>query len=55
MGVSRPTLSRIYTSARQKIAQALVRGVAIMIEGGVAYTDSEWFHCGLELPGCCPL
>ena len=35
MGVSRPTLSRIYTSARQKIAQALVRGVAIMIEGGV--------------------
>ena len=47
MGVSRPTLSRIYTSARQKIAQALVRGVAIMIEGGVAYTDSEWFHCGV--------
>lgn len=45
MGVSRPTLSRIYTSARQKIAQAFVRGVAIMIEGGVAYTDSEWFHC----------
>jgi len=47
MGVSRPTLSRIYTSARQKIAQALVRGVAIMIEGGVAYTDSEWFRCGV--------
>lgn len=45
MGVSRPTLSRIYTSARQKIAQALVRGVALMIEGGVAYTDSEWFQC----------
>lgn len=32
MGVSRPTLSRIYTSARQKIAQALVRGVVIMID-----------------------
>ena len=47
MGVSRPTLSRIYTSARQKIAQALVRGVVIMIEGGVAYTDSEWFRCGV--------
>ena len=41
MGVSRPTLSRIYVSARQKIANALVRGVTIMIEGGVAYTDSE--------------
>ena len=47
MGVSRPTLSRIYVSARQKIANALVRGVAIMIEGGVAYTDSEWFCCGV--------
>lgn len=34
MGVSRPTLSRIYVSARQKIAKALVRGVTIMIEGG---------------------
>ena len=45
MGVSRPTLSRIYVSARQKIAQALVRGVPLMIEGGVVYTDSEWFHC----------
>ncbi len=45
MGVSRPTLSRIYTNARQKIAKALVRGITIMIEGGVAYTDSEWFRC----------
>ena len=47
MGVSRPTLSRIYVSARQKIAKALVRGVTIMIEGGAAYTDSEWFRCGV--------
>ncbi len=45
MGVSRPTLSRIYVSARQKIAQALVRGVALLIEGGAAYTDSEWYRC----------
>ena len=28
MGVSRPTLSRIYTSARQKIAKAFVCGAA---------------------------
>lgn len=46
MGVSRPTLSRIYVSAKQKIAKALVRGVTIMIEGGAVYTDSEWFRCG---------
>ena len=30
MGVSRPTLSRIYVSARQKIAKALVRGIDIV-------------------------
>lgn len=45
MQVSRPTLSRIYTNARRKIASALVRGAIIMIEGGTAYTNSEWFHC----------
>ena len=41
MGVSRPTLSRIYVSARQKIATALVRGVAIMIEGGVPIVNGS--------------
>lgn len=45
MGVSRPTFSRIYSSARQKIAQALVQGLTILIDGGSAYTDSEWFTC----------
>ncbi len=45
MGVSRPTLSRIYTSARRKIAEALVSGAAIIIDGGTSYTDSEWFRC----------
>ena len=39
MGVSRPTLSRIYTSARQKIAKAFVCGAAIMIEGCLLYTS----------------
>ena len=45
MGVSRPTLCRIYTQARQKIARAFVQGSTILIEGGTAYTDSEWLHC----------
>ena len=34
MGVSRPTVTRIYASARKKIAQALAEGKAIHIEGG---------------------
>ena len=34
MGISRPTVTRIYASARQKIANALVLGQAICIEGG---------------------
>ena len=45
MGVSRPTLSRIYSSARRKMVRALVEGIPLQIEGGVAYTDSEWFCC----------
>jgi predicted DNA-binding protein (UPF0251 family) len=45
MTVSRPTLSRIYSRARQKIAEALVMGKQIIIEGGKVYFDSEWFSC----------
>jgi predicted DNA-binding protein (UPF0251 family) len=45
MAVSRPTLSRIYSKARQKIAEALVQGKPIIIEGGKIYFDSEWFSC----------
>jgi len=45
MDVSRPTLTRIYASAREKIAEALVLGKQIIIEGGKIYFDSEWFSC----------
>lgn len=48
MGISRPTFSRIYTQAKHKIAQAFVEGLTILIEGGAAYTDSEWYFC----PSC---
>ena len=34
MRISRPTVTRIYTAARKKIADALVLGHAICIEGG---------------------
>lgn len=45
MAVSRPTLTRIYSKARQKIAEALVLGKQIIIEGGKIYFDSGWFSC----------
>jgi predicted DNA-binding protein (UPF0251 family) len=45
MNISRPTLTRIYARARQKIAEALVMGKQIIIEGGKIYFDSEWFNC----------
>lgn len=45
MDVSRPTLTRIYSKARAKIADALVTGKQIIIEGGKIYFDSEWYKC----------
>jgi uncharacterized protein len=45
MEVSRPTFTRIYESARRKVAQAFVEGKAIVFEGGKVYFDSEWFSC----------
>ncbi|MGE4289903.1 MAG: DUF134 domain-containing protein [Salinivirgaceae bacterium] len=45
MDVSRPTFTRIYASALQKIALAFVEGRQISIEGGKVYFDSDWYHC----------
>ena len=45
MSVSRPTLTRIYSSARKKVAEAIVMGKLIIIEGGKVYFDSEWYSC----------
>lgn len=66
MNVSRPTVTRVYSKARKKIAEALVLGKQIIIEGGKIYFDSEWFSCDscgcyfnnpekLENPTECPL
>jgi len=45
MNVSRPTLTRIYEKARKTIAQALVEGKMITIEGGNVRFDRQWFRC----------
>jgi len=41
MNVSRPTFSRIVDSARRKVADALVHGKALRIEGGPVRVDGR--------------
>jgi predicted DNA-binding protein (UPF0251 family) len=45
MGISRPTFQRVLASGRQKIADALLNGKAIRIEGGNFEMASSWFKC----------
>jgi predicted DNA-binding protein (UPF0251 family) len=45
MNVSRPTFQRILASARQKIADALLNGKAIRIEGGNFEISPLRFRC----------
>lgn len=45
MGVSRPTFSRIYESARGKIARAFMEVLPILIEGGNIEAGEDWMHC----------
>jgi predicted DNA-binding protein (UPF0251 family) len=45
MNISRPTFQRVLVSARQKIANALLNGKAIRIEGGNFQMTQRRFHC----------
>ena len=45
MGVSRPTYTRIYMSAREKIAKAFVEGRPLEIRGGKVELESGWYIC----------
>ena len=45
MGVSRPTLTRIYEKARKKIAEALCEGKQVLIQGGNIVYLEKWFRC----------
>ena len=45
MEISRPTLTRIYERARQKVAKTLVESHKLVLEGGKAIFDKGWFEC----------
>jgi uncharacterized protein len=45
MRISRPTFTRLYESARRKIALALAEARTIEVERGRAYFDHDWYHC----------
>lgn len=45
MGVSRPTLTRICMSARNKVSMAVVEGRQLIIEGGKVEIDNKWMKC----------
>jgi len=54
MGVSRATFQRVLSSARRKVADALLRGKAVRIEGG-SFQVADVGHCcrGGEPPDIC--
>jgi len=46
MNISRPTFTRIIESARKKVAEVLLKGKALKLEGGnVTLTDMRRFCC----------
>ena len=45
MDVSRPTLTRIYEEARNKVATAFVEGRDLVFKGGDIYFDENWHKC----------
>lgn len=45
MGISRPTLTRIYERARSKIAECLVELKELRVEGGNSILGDNWFKC----------
>jgi uncharacterized protein len=45
MKVSRPTLTRIYKKARNKIAESLIEQKTLKLEGGNSYMVENWYKC----------
>ena len=48
MEISQPTFQRIYDSARKKIADSIVNGKPLRIEGGMFILPGESHHRGMH-------
>jgi len=60
MGVSRQTLGRVLKEARRKIAESIIRGKALKIEGGTYRMLSAFYLCEVcgnrfPMPWCFPV
>ena len=53
MGVSRSTVARIYASARRTLADALIHGRALRIEGGDVAVCAQFRPECAGVEGCC--
>lgn len=53
MGVSRATVARIYAAARRKLAEALIHGRALKIEGGDVIVCAEFRPECANVVNCC--
>ena len=47
LGISRPTLTRIYGKARKKIAECLAESKELKVEGGNSILGGNWYQCDL--------
>lgn len=45
MEISRPTFTRIYEKARQKVATSFIENKILLIEGGNVIFDENWYRC----------
>jgi len=54
MNISRPTFQRVLASARQKVADVLLNGKALRIEGGNFEMAQRYFKCAVNHRWCIP-
>jgi uncharacterized protein len=45
MNISRPTFTRLYESARRKVAKAFTESREIEMEKGHSHFSADWYHC----------
>jgi predicted DNA-binding protein (UPF0251 family) len=52
MGISRQTFGRVLSSARRKVASALVNGLALRVDGARGASEERRSRCGADALEC---